>query len=107
MKSKTSESKPGEQTESAKDDSVQRVVMTTPTIPHKPLPPEIPPAWTVNQLLHHIPEHWRGVVICLLDGLGRPYPVKKVVLTVNHDGSMVVMLGPQEQVMHKWSYDEL
>ena len=103
MKSKTSENIAGEQTESAQADSVQRVVMTTGTIPAKELPPEIPPAWTVNQVLFHIPEEWRGAMICLLDGLGRPYPVKKVVLTVNHDGSKVVMLGPQPQAYCKWS----
>ena len=82
---------------------VQPVVMTTGTIPHQELPPMIPPAWTVHEVLHHIPEEWRNATICLLDGLGRPYPVKRVVLAVNHNGSKVVMLGPDEQKMCKWS----
>lgn len=57
----------------------------------------IPPAWSVQQVLHHIPEQWRDATICLLDGLGRAYPVKRVVLTINHSGSKVVMLGIEEQ----------
>lgn len=71
--------------------------LQTPTIPHQELPPMIPPAWTVAEVLHHIPEEWRGATITLLDGLGRCYPVKRVVLTVNHKGSRVVMLGQDEQ----------
>lgn len=63
----------------------------------------IPPAWTVNEVLTHIPEAWRGASICVLDGLGRPYPIKRVVLAVNHNGSRVVMLGPDEQKICKWS----
>lgn len=79
------------------------VALVTGTIPSNELPMMIPPAWNVQEVLHHIPESWRDATLCLIDGLGRPYPVKRVVLTVNHDGSKVVMLGPDEQKMCKWT----
>ena len=78
------------------------VTLQTPTIPHKDLPLEIPPAWTVDQLLHHIPIGWRCAAIAIEDGLGRAFPVKRVMLVQNHDGSAVVILSTQPQKMCKW-----
>lgn len=77
--------------------------LQTAQIPAKELPPMIPPAWTVRDVLNHIPEHWRDATIAIADGLGRPYPVKRVVLTVNHNGSMVVVLGPDDQKVCRYS----
>lgn len=59
--------------------------------------PMIPSAWSVNDVLHHIPESWRHARICVVNSIGQAEPVRRVVLTVNNDGTMVVMLGEDIQ----------
>ena len=67
-----------------------------------PKPVAIPPAWTVNDVLRHIPEEWRDGIICHEDGIGRAYPIKRVLLSFNHSGKKVVILCSIEQQIKKW-----
>jgi endonuclease V-like protein UPF0215 family len=70
--------------------------------PKEPVALAIPPAWTVNDVLHHVPEAWRDAIICTTDGLDRTYRIKRVILSIDHSGRKVVILSPIETKVSQW-----